>query len=335
MPNVLLWLALLLFPLPPTRPQTPPLLSAGDLEEMNAVPAEVIVHSTACSATCGLGVRQQELCPMREGQVEKGGCRMRWVRCLDTWQCGLQTITGPEGGHLELDCLGQVMEAMGRYSFRWGTNMLTWANAILSLGVECDLKRILFFTYLFSSSCPLPSISSPVIYRVSWRYARGIITSDDSLFVLYNSPHLDRVVLGLLQEDNAGTYRCEVQDSTFHLAKRVYKGVRVVPPQVLSLDYDSAVVRWDKVDLSHSPNLTGVTGSPYTGRVVRNIVLTSLVASAALAGLILLGLSLLIQRRRWWKSCRRGERVLLARLLPPPGGRGGLEGEGAHTHLHL
>ncbi|XP_046869902.1 transmembrane protein 81 isoform X2 [Hypomesus transpacificus] len=288
MPNVLLWLALLLFPLPPTRPQTPPLLSAGDLEEMNAVPAEVIVHSTACSATCGLGVRQQELCPMREGQVEKGGCRMRWVRCLDTWQCGLQTITGPEGGHLELDCLGQVMEAMGRYSF-----------------------------------------------RVSWRYARGIITSDDSLFVLYNSPHLDRVVLGLLQEDNAGTYRCEVQDSTFHLVKRVYKGVRVVPPQVLSLDYDSALVRWDKVDLSHSPNLTGVTGSPYTGRVVRNIVLTSLVASAALAGLILLGLSLLIQRRRWWKSCRRGERVLLARLLPPPGGRGGLEGEGAHTHLHL
>ncbi|XP_062314151.1 transmembrane protein 81 isoform X1 [Osmerus eperlanus] len=287
MPNVLLWLALLLFPLPPTCPQTPPLLSAGDLEQMNAVPAEVIVHSTACSATCGLGVRQQELCPMREGQVEKGGCRMRWVRCLDTWQCGLQTITGPEGGRLELDCLGEVMEAMGRYSF-----------------------------------------------RVSWRYARGIITSDDSLFVLYDSPQLDRVVLGLLQEDNAGTYRCEVQDSTFHLVKRVYKGVRVVPPQVLSLDYDSALVRWDKVDLSHSPNLTVVTGSPYTGRVVRNIVLTSLALSAALAGLILLGLSVLIQRRRWWKSCMRGKRVLLARLLPPPGG-GGLEGEGTHTHLHL
>lgn len=41
-------------------------------------------------------------------------------------------------------------------------------------------------------------------FRVSWRYARGIITSDNSLFARWTAPWLDRVVLDPVREENAG-----------------------------------------------------------------------------------------------------------------------------------
>lgn len=40
--------------------------------------------------------------------------------------------------------------------------------------------------------------------RVAWRYARGIITSDDSLFAQWKAPQLDRVVLDPIREENSG-----------------------------------------------------------------------------------------------------------------------------------
>lgn len=57
------------------------------------------------------------------------------------------------GQRLELDCLGEVMEAMGRFSF-----------------------------------------------RVSWRYARGVVTTDDSLLGRWDAPRLDRLVLDPVSE---------------------------------------------------------------------------------------------------------------------------------------
>lgn len=40
--------------------------------------------------------------------------------------------------------------------------------------------------------------------RVSWRFARGIISSDDSLFDRWETPYLDRVVLDHIREEDAG-----------------------------------------------------------------------------------------------------------------------------------
>lgn len=42
--------------------------------------------------------------------------------------------------------------------------------------------------------------------RVSWRYARGIISSDDSLFTRWDAPLLDRVVLDPVREEDAGKH---------------------------------------------------------------------------------------------------------------------------------
>ncbi|XP_069382499.1 transmembrane protein 81 isoform X4 [Paralichthys olivaceus] len=150
---LLFLLLLLLYPLGP-----------ADLEE---VPVEVIVDSSPCSSTCGLGLRTQTLCLMKHSraEMEEAGegtevsevCRVHKVKCQESWKCGLTTMTVTSGRRLELDCLGEVMEAMGTFS-----------------------------------------------WRVSWRYARGIITSDDSLFARWEAPQLDRVVLDPVREEDAG-----------------------------------------------------------------------------------------------------------------------------------
>ncbi|TNN80056.1 Transmembrane protein 81 [Liparis tanakae] len=171
------------------------------LEEVDSMPLEVIVDSSPCSATCGLGIKTQTLCLLKDGETateevtSKDGTE---VKCLESWQCGLRTMTVTSGQRLEIDCLGEVMEAMGRFS-----------------------------------------------WRVAWRYARGIITSDDSLFIRWDAPLLDRVILDPIREEDAGTYCCVVQDVTLRRVKRAYWGIRVLPSGFLNLDYESSLAQWD------------------------------------------------------------------------------------------
>lgn len=42
-----------------------------------------------------------------------------------------------------------------------------------------------------------------------------------------------------------GTYRCDVQDATFHRVKRSYWGIRVLPVGILNLDYESSLAQWN------------------------------------------------------------------------------------------
>ncbi|XP_029136338.2 transmembrane protein 81 [Labrus bergylta] len=177
-------------------------LTSAHLEEAEKLPLEVIVDSSPCSATCGLGVKTQTLCLLKDGRTamkedvsrrdraqvsEK--CRVRKVRCQESWQCGLMTMTVTSGERVEVDCVGDVMEAVGRFS-----------------------------------------------WRVSWRLARGIISSDDFLFARWDAPLLDRVVLDPVREEDAGTYCCDVRDASYRRVKRVYWGIRVLPVGVLNLN---------------------------------------------------------------------------------------------------
>ncbi|XP_074501298.1 transmembrane protein 81 isoform X3 [Sebastes fasciatus] len=202
---LLLFLFLLLHPL------TSEDLEENEDEEANEVQVEVIVDSTPCSITCGLGVRTQTLCLMRDGNtaIEDDGrstqgtevseeCRVRKVNCVESWQCGLRTMTVTSGQKVEIDCLGEVMKEIGRFS-----------------------------------------------WRVSWRYARGIISSDDSLFSQWEAPLLDRLILDPVREEDAGTYSCVVQDAAYRRMKMVYWGIRVLPVGILNLDYESSLAQWD------------------------------------------------------------------------------------------
>ncbi|XP_054912897.1 transmembrane protein 81 [Poeciliopsis prolifica] len=189
------------------------LLPVDMKEEEDKVPLEVITESSLCSVTCGLGIKTQTLCVVKDGKAamevnpqEKDSnrtsisktCRSQQVQCVESWQCGLKTMTVTSGQRVEIDCLGEIMAAMGAYS-----------------------------------------------WRVSWRYARGVISSDDSLFDRWKAPDLHRVVLDPVREKDAGTYRCEVQDINYRKKKTVYWGVRVLPEGVVNLDYQSSLSQWD------------------------------------------------------------------------------------------
>uniref|UniRef100_A0AAV2LWN2 Transmembrane protein 81 n=1 Tax=Knipowitschia caucasica TaxID=637954 RepID=A0AAV2LWN2_KNICA len=161
----------------------------------------MITASSPCSASCGLGLRTQTLCLLKnstaaldENTHGKGPevtirCRPRVVTCMDSWQCGLQTLTVTEGQKLRLNCMEEVMREVGRYS-----------------------------------------------WRVSWRYSPGIITSNNALFIRWKALKLDHILFDPVKERDAGTYRCDVQDSSSRRVKRIYWGVRVVPRCFLSQD---------------------------------------------------------------------------------------------------
>ncbi|KAI4898483.1 hypothetical protein NFI96_004008 [Prochilodus magdalenae] len=109
-------------------------------------------------------------------------------------------------------------------------------------------------------------------FVVSWRFARGVITTDNRLLVQLDVPGLDRVVLNPVREEDAGTYRCDVQDTSYHKVKRMYIGVKVLPPHVLSLDFTKGLLQWEKPG-GLWPNITLVTGKLYPSNTVRKMVL--------------------------------------------------------------
>lgn len=224
-------------------------LTKADLEELEKISTWVIRRSSPCSSTCGLGLRTQELCPIRgTGNISSTSCKMRTISCLDTWQCGLKTQTATAGQRLVLDCLEEVMDAMGRFAF-----------------------------------------------VVSWRFARGVITSDDSLFTRYEVFSLDKVVLDPLREEDSGTYRCDVLDTGKRRVKRMYKGVKVLSPKEVSLDFAKGLIHWEDPESLFS-NIT-TTGNMYPSRTVRNMVLISCFLSALIAAINFLHLWDLYQRR--------------------------------------
>ncbi|XP_071333594.1 transmembrane protein 81 isoform X1 [Trachinotus anak] len=235
-------------------------LTSADLGEVDKVPVEVIVDSSPCSTTCGLGVKTQILClikdcetVMEEGVGNKDGtevsdeCRVRKVKCLESWQCGLRTMTVTSGQRVEIDCLGEVMEAMGRFS-----------------------------------------------WRVLWRYARGIISSDDSLFNRFVAPQLDRVILDPVREEDAGTYRCDVQDAVSRRVKRVYWGIRVLPAGFLNLDYESSLAQWESTGNQQNQTVSDQQDHRTA------LLYTALIAlgSAGVAAGLILGLCWRVRRRQ-------------------------------------
>ncbi|XP_051949827.1 transmembrane protein 81 [Xyrauchen texanus] len=214
-------------------------LTKADLQELENINTWVITRSFPCSATCGLGLRTQELCPIGGTRnFSTAACKLRTIRCLETWQCGLKTQTTIAGQRLELDCLEEVMETIGRFAF-----------------------------------------------VVSWRFARGVVTSDNSLFIRYEALSLDKVVLDPLREEDSGTYRCDVLDTGKRRVKRMYNGVKVLSPNMLSLDFTKGLIQWETPE-SLWPNIT--TRNPYPSSTVRNMVLVSLSISVAMTVVIFL-----------------------------------------------
>ncbi|XP_034028032.1 transmembrane protein 81-like [Thalassophryne amazonica] len=223
-------------------------LSSAGLKEAKEVDMEVVVSRTPCSATCGVGLTTETLCFLTGGEKvlhdAAGGqsepkvsdkCRIRKVKCLQTWQCGLRTFTVTAGDRVELKCLEEASEDKGRFS-----------------------------------------------WRVIWHFAKGVISSEDALFARLKAPLIDRVVLDPVRENDAGTYRCILQDTAFRRVKRIDWGIRVLPVGFVDLQYGSSQDDWDQ------QNQTVSSTQQHKERTALKVVVISFVIAGTTAGLVLL-----------------------------------------------
>ncbi|NXA06353.1 TMM81 protein, partial [Sapayoa aenigma] len=84
-------------------------------------------------------------------------------------------------------------------------------------------------------------------YGYSWRAAPGLITTNDLLFQPFRNPG-PALSFSAAQEADAGTYRCDVQVlETFQLVKRIYFGLKVIPGDLVGLDFQNSLTREQKL----------------------------------------------------------------------------------------
>ncbi|XP_036129578.1 transmembrane protein 81 [Molossus molossus] len=116
--------------------------------------------------------------------------------------------------------------------------------------LECLTNWIcgmLHFTVFTGKEFELSCLSSDILeigqeaFWFSWRLARGVISTDDELFKpLRARAHF--VKFTSAQEYDSGTYRCDVQLlKNFRLVKRLYFGLRVLPPNLVNLDFHQSL----------------------------------------------------------------------------------------------
>ncbi|NXM00517.1 TMM81 protein, partial [Tyrannus savana] len=87
-------------------------------------------------------------------------------------------------------------------------------------------------------------------YRYTWGLARGLITTNDLLFqpLRNSSPALE---FSPAREAHAGTYRCDVRLlGGPKLVKRVYFGLRVIPGDLVDLNFQQAL-SWEQKLVAH------------------------------------------------------------------------------------
>ncbi|XP_065554352.1 transmembrane protein 81 [Lathamus discolor] len=88
--------------------------------ELKSVVAPVVVSTTLCSVTCGLGFKLEELCEVTPAG-ERQNCSVRRTGCLASWDCGLLHFTLPVGQPFQLSCLTSGITGNGSqaYSYTW------------------------------------------------------------------------------------------------------------------------------------------------------------------------------------------------------------------------
>ncbi|XP_020653781.1 transmembrane protein 81 [Pogona vitticeps] len=101
-------------------------------------------------------------------------------------------------------------------------------------------------------------------FSYSWRLARGIITTDDALFAPFKTPTFV-VKLPSAEEYDAGTYRCDVQFMrTYKIVKRIYFGLRVIPGNLVNMNFDKSLTVEQK--LENEPPQQNTTVAPVQER---------------------------------------------------------------------
>lgn len=97
----------------------------------NAV-GEVVVNTTTCTVTCGLGYKEETVCEVGPDGVRRK-CRTQRSECLSTWICGMLHFTVSSGKEYELICLSADILEIGLDKFRFSWRI---ARGIISIDDE-------------------------------------------------------------------------------------------------------------------------------------------------------------------------------------------------------
>nr|XP_002717494.2 transmembrane protein 81 [Oryctolagus cuniculus] len=116
--------------------------------------------------------------------------------------------------------------------------------------LECLTNWIcgmLHFTLLVGQHLELSCLSPEILevgqeaFRFTWRLARGIISTNDEVFRPFQARSYFVRFLSA-QEYDSGTYRCDVQLlRNLKLVKRLYFGLRVLPPNLVNLNFHQSL----------------------------------------------------------------------------------------------
>ncbi|KAM5237793.1 transmembrane protein 81 [Ctenodactylus gundi] len=122
--------------------------------------------------------------------------------------------------------------------------------------LECLTSWIcgmLHFTVLDGEEFELSCLSSDILeigqeaFRFTWRLARGIISTNDEVFRPFQA-YSHFVRFRPAQEYDSGTYRCDVQLlKNLRLIKRLYFGLRVLPPKLVNLNFHQSLTEEQKL----------------------------------------------------------------------------------------
>ncbi|XP_061486357.1 transmembrane protein 81 [Rhineura floridana] len=103
-------------------------------------------------------------------------------------------------------------------------------------------------------------------FSYTWRLARGIITTDDVLFVPFKNPGFV-IKLFPAEEYDAGTYRCDVQlMKNYMVVKRIYFGLRVIPGDLVDLSFDKSLTLEQQLESENEKNQQNITNIPVQER---------------------------------------------------------------------
>ncbi|NXX16190.1 TMM81 protein, partial [Podargus strigoides] len=140
-------------------------------------------------------------------------------------------------------------------------------------------------------------------YSFTWRFAQGLITTNDLLFRRFINPE-SVVRFSSTKESAAGTYRCDVRMlKTLRVVKRVYFGVRVIQNTLMDLNFEKSLTQEQKLaankEEGNAANGTIEEVQPFwEGELFRECLVA---VGNGVTGGVLVSMALCV----WWKILRR------------------------------
>ncbi|XP_055974790.1 transmembrane protein 81 [Sorex fumeus] len=90
-------------------------------EELQEAVGRVIINTTTCSVTCGLGYKEETVCEVGPDGVRRK-CKTQRLQCLTSWICGMLHFTLLTGRRFQLSCVSAadiLEDGQEVYRFTW------------------------------------------------------------------------------------------------------------------------------------------------------------------------------------------------------------------------